>query len=68
MTPLEASTDYRFEIAVDPTSCYLFTFEDSGGDGLTVFNGVFELFYDGEIVLIGSDFHSETSVVVGGGC
>jgi hypothetical protein len=67
-TPLEASTDYTWELQVDPASCYLFTIQDSGGDGLTTFNGVFEVFYDGNIVLLGSDFGSEATIVFGNGC
>lgn len=66
--PLLALTDYRFEIAVDGSSCFLFTMEDSGGDGLTALNGVFELYFNGELVLVGQNFGSETSIVVGDAC
>lgn len=66
---LQADTEYRFEIAVDASSCFLFTIQDSGNDGLTASpNGVFELYYNGEMILLGQDFGNESAIVVGDGC
>ena len=66
---LLADTEYRYEVAVDATGCYLFGIQDSGNDGLTASpNAVFELYYNGEIVLLGQDFGNESAMVVGGGC
>ena len=66
---LQADTEYRYEMDVDASGCFLFSIQDSGNDGLTASdNGVFELFYNGEIVLLGQDFGHESVIVVGDGC
>lgn len=65
---LEATTEYTYEVAVDPSDCYLFTIQDLGGDGIALYDGLFELYYGGLLVGAGQNFDSETAIVVGDGC
>ena len=67
--PLRANEEYRYEITVDGSRCYLFTIQDAGNDGLTASaDAVFELYYNGEIVVLGQEFGNESAMAVGDGC